>query len=139
MFGALYVGLWLLTTNVVPVGTGGLTGPLKARVYQSEYHLVACYPLYLLESWIRNLSFTHFSYRFGCDFTDGTYCHTWLYGDGKYSMIWYAAPQFLGAFILGTAAFTGLGKLRRFPWFLSLPLGLICSTLAIFAYLSSIT
>jgi hypothetical protein len=137
--GALYLAFWLLTTHVVPVGTGGLTGPLKARVYQSETHLVAMYPLYLLERWTRNVSFTDCSYRFGCDFADGVYCHNWLYGDGKYGWIWYSYPQVLGGFVLGVVLIVRLGKLRRRSWRVTLPLGLICSTLAAFAYLSSST
>jgi|GEM_PF-2699022 len=85
----LYLIPYLMTTTVKAQGTGGLTGPLKVRVFRSEKHLIAFYPVYLLERWVRNFSFTYASYRFNVDFQDGKFERTWLYGDGKYSRIWY--------------------------------------------------
>ena len=85
----LYLLAYLMTTSVKPRGTGGLGGPLEVRVFRSENHLIAFYPLYLLERWQRNFSFTYASYRFNVDFQDEKFERTWLYGDGKYSRIWY--------------------------------------------------
>jgi hypothetical protein len=85
----LYLIPYLVTTTVKPQGTGGLTGPLKVRVFRSEKHLMAFYPLYLMERWARNFSFTFAAYHFNVDFQDGKYERPWLYGDGKYSRIWY--------------------------------------------------
>ena len=85
----VYAILYLLTTTVTPKGTGGLTGPLKVRVFRSESHLLVFYPLYLIERCVRNLSLTDASYKFNADFRDAQYKRLWLYGDGKYSRIWY--------------------------------------------------
>jgi hypothetical protein len=86
---SVYIGFYLGTTKILPQGTGGLSGPLKVRVFKSENHLIAFYPLYLIERWVRNCSLTHAAYYFNVDFKDGHYDHSWLYGDGKYSRIWY--------------------------------------------------
>jgi len=59
------------------------------RVFASEGHLIVFYPVYLLERWIRNMSFTRASAYFNIDFEDHVYTHDYLYGDGKYSRIWY--------------------------------------------------
>jgi len=87
--GLLYLALYLTTTHVEPQGSGGLSGPVEVRVFQSEPLLVAFYPLYLAERWVRNGSLVSASYRFNCDFADRLYVHSWLYGDGKYSWVWY--------------------------------------------------
>ena len=84
-----YVIAYLATTVVTPQGTGGLTGPLKVRMFRSEAHLALIYPAYLVERWARNGSLIDASYHFNVDFTDGKYKWRWLYGDGKYSRIWY--------------------------------------------------
>jgi hypothetical protein len=81
---------YLATTNLRPGGTGGLSGPVTVRVFKSERHLIAFYPLYLMERWVRNLSLTDADYHFNVDFLDGKYDRDWLYGDGKYSRIWYS-------------------------------------------------
>ena len=85
----VYVGFYIGTTRVVPQGTGGLTGPLRVRMFKSEKHLLAFYPLYLVERWVRNRSLCYAQYYFNVDFEDGHYERFWLYGDGKYSRIWY--------------------------------------------------
>lgn len=87
--GFLYLALYLATTHVKPLGSGGLGGPVEVRVFQSETHLVAFYPLYLVERWARNGSLVSASYQFNCNFADRLYVHSWLYGDGKYSWVWY--------------------------------------------------
>lgn len=87
--GLLYLALYFTTTHVEPQGSGGLSGPVEVRVFQSEPLLVAFYPLYLAERWVRNGSLVSASYRFNCDFADRLYVHSWLYGDGKYSWVWY--------------------------------------------------
>lgn len=88
---ALYGVSYIASTSYEYHGPngGGLSGPVSTRTFQSETHLVAFYPLYLVERWCRNGSFTHAGYYFNCRFTDGKYEHDWLYGDGKYSTIWY--------------------------------------------------
>ena len=85
----VYVGFYLGTTTVKPQGTGGLSGPVRVRVFKSERQLMAFYPLYLFERWVRNGSFCDAEYYFNVDFEDGRYDRFWLYGDGKYSRIWY--------------------------------------------------
>lgn len=85
----IYLGLYIGTTEVRPQGYGGLKGPLRVRVFQNETHLVAFYPLYLVERWIRNGSFTVAVYYFNLEFKDGRYPHSWLYNDGVYGRIWY--------------------------------------------------
>lgn len=87
--GILYLALYLATTHVESLGNGGLGGPLEVRVFQSETHLVAFYPLYLVERWTRNGSLFYSSHWFNCDFADRLYVHSWLYGDGKYSWVWF--------------------------------------------------
>ena len=84
-----YVIAYIASTRVVPKGHGGLSGPLKVRMFQSEQHLVGFYPLYLVERWVRNRSFTMASCRFNVDFENHVYEHDYLYGDGKYGTIWY--------------------------------------------------
>jgi hypothetical protein len=83
-YGSIYFG----TTTVRPQGHGGLTGPLRVRVFQGEKHLIVFYPLYLVERWIRNGSLDTAVYYFNVEFKDGRYPHTWLYGDGVYSSFW---------------------------------------------------
>ncbi len=85
----LYAGFYIGTTRVKPQGTGGLSGPLRVRVFKSDKHLMAFYPLYLVERWVRNRSVFDANYYFNVDFEDGHYGRSWLYGDGKYSRIWY--------------------------------------------------
>jgi hypothetical protein len=85
----VYVALYFISTTVHPQGTGGLSGPLKVRMFKSETHLLGFYPVYLVERWIRNGSLTMASYYFNVDFKDEKYDHSWLYGDGKYDRIWY--------------------------------------------------
>ena len=87
--GIVYFGFYVLTTTVRLQGTGGLSCPLRVRVFKSERHLAAFYPIYLIERWVRNRSLFHASYYFNVEFEDGHYDHTWLYGDGKYSRIGY--------------------------------------------------
>jgi hypothetical protein len=86
----VYAVVYLATTNLRPGGTGGLSGPVNVRVFKSERHLIAFYPLYLMERWVRNRSLTDADYHFNVDFLDGKYDQDWLYGDGKYSRIWYS-------------------------------------------------
>jgi hypothetical protein len=86
---AVYIGIYLVTTTVRLQGQGGLSGPLKVRVFASERHLIAFYPLYLVERWIRNASFVDAVYYFNVDFKDAYYTHPWLYDDGVYGLIWY--------------------------------------------------
>jgi hypothetical protein len=88
VFLVTYAGFYLGTTAVRPQGHGGLTGPLKVRVFQSEGHLIVFYPLYLVERWIRNGLLDTAVYYFNVEFKDGRYPHTWLYGDGVYSSFW---------------------------------------------------
>lgn len=85
----VYLSFYFTTTTVQPKGKGGLSGPLKVRVFKSEKHLLGFYPIYLVERWIRNGSFTTASYYFNVNFEDERYDHNWLYGDGKYDRIWY--------------------------------------------------
>lgn len=85
----VYIGFYLGTTTVKPQGTGGLSGPLRVRVFKAEKHLMVFYPLYLAERWVRNGSFCYAQYHFNVDFEDGHFERDWLYGDGKYSRIWY--------------------------------------------------
>ena len=85
----LYIGFYVGTTRVVPQGTGGLSGPIRVRMFKSEKHLMALYPLYLIERWVRNRSLYYAAYYFNADFEDGRYDRLWLYGDGKYTRIWY--------------------------------------------------
>lgn len=89
IFVLVYIGFYLATTTVKHQGTGGMSGPLRVRVFKSEKHLMAFYPLYLVERWVRNGSFCYAQYYFNVDFDDGRYERSWLYGDGKYSRIWY--------------------------------------------------
>ena len=84
-----YAVCYLATTRVRPQGTGGLTGPRKVRVFKNERHLIAFYPLYLVERWVRNCSFRYATLYFNVDFEDGHCERLWLYGDGKYGRIWY--------------------------------------------------
>lgn len=133
-----YVAVYLATTTVKPQGTGGLSGPLQVRVFASENHLALMYPLYLIERWIRNGSFTYCDYRFGCDFKDGLYAHFWLYGDGKYSRVWYEDGRVLVVFLAISTGFALLGwKFRRLPLWASSIMGLTCSTMVVFAYFSA--
>ncbi len=88
LFLVIYSSLYFGTTTVKPQGHGGLTGPLKVRVFESETHLICFYPLYLAERWIRNGSFDTAVYYFNVEFKDGRYPHEWLYGDGVYSSFW---------------------------------------------------
>ena len=85
----MYVTLYFISTTVRPGGKGGLSGPLKVRVFKSEVHLVVFYPVYLVERWIRNGSLTVASHYFNVDFKDEEYDHSWLHGDGKCDRIWY--------------------------------------------------
>jgi hypothetical protein len=88
---AIYLFAYITTTSFESHGPngGGLAGPISTRTFSCEMHLVAFYPLYLVERWCRNGSFTFASYYFNCRFADGNYEHDWLYGNGKYSRIWY--------------------------------------------------
>lgn len=86
----VYAVGYLATTSLRPGSTGGLSGPVKVRVFKSERHLIAFYPLYLMERWGRNRSLTDADCSFNVKFLDGKYEHDWLYGDGKYSRIWYS-------------------------------------------------
>jgi hypothetical protein len=88
-FLLVYFAGYCGTTKIITQGTGGLTGPLLVRIFKTENHLVAFYPFYLLEQWIRNGSLTEASYFFNVDFEDRNYKRGWLYGDGKYDRIWY--------------------------------------------------
>jgi len=110
LVAVVYVGFFVGTTTVQPQGTGGLSGPLHVRMFKSEKHLMAFYPLYLVERWIRNRSFCYASSYFNVDFEDGHYERDWLYGDGKYSRIWYD-PDF-GLFGL-LANFVGRSEAER--------------------------
>lgn len=133
-----YVAVYLATTIVRPQGTGGMSGPLRVRVFASENHLVLMYPLYLIERWIRNGSFTYCAYRFNCDFEDGVYAHFWLYGDGKYSWVWYGHARVFVLFLAVSMGLTLLGwKLCRFPLWASSIIGLTCSTLVAFSFFSA--
>ena len=85
----VYTGFCLGTTEVKPQGMGGMTGPVRVRVFNNEKHLMLFYPLYLIERWCRNGSFFDASYHFNVDFRDKQYNRPWLYGDGKYSTVWY--------------------------------------------------
>jgi len=92
VLGALftvYLSLYYGTTTVRSGGNGGLTGPINVRVFKNEYHLVAFYPVYLVERWIRNGSLFDAVYYFNVDFEDRQYRWVFLYGDGVYSRIWY--------------------------------------------------
>ena len=88
LFLMVYIGLYFATTTVQPRGHGGLTGPLKVRVFQNEKHLIAFYPLYLVERWVRNGSLDVAVYYFNIEFKDGRYPHPWLYNDGVYGEFW---------------------------------------------------
>jgi len=83
----IYSGIYFGTTTVRPQGAGGLSGPLRVRVFQNEKHLIVFYPLYLIERWVRNGSFTSAVYYFNIDFKDGQYPHPWLYNDGIYGRV----------------------------------------------------
>lgn len=84
-----YVSVYFATATVQPKVTGGLSGPLKMRVFKSESHLPAFYPIYLVERWIRNGSLTMASYYFNVEFEDESCDHDRPYGDGKYDRNWY--------------------------------------------------
>lgn len=88
IFMTAYVSLYFGTTSVKRQGHGGLTGPLKVRIFQNETHLIAFYPLYLLERRIRDGSDDDAVYYFNIDFRDEHYPHPWLYGDGIYTDFW---------------------------------------------------
>jgi len=88
VFLVVYIGLYFGTTTVQPEGHGGLTGPLKVRVFQSEKHLIVFYPLYLAERRIRDGANDDAVYYFNITFKDGLYPHPWLYGDGVYGAFW---------------------------------------------------
>lgn len=133
----LYLALYLVTTHVEPQGSGGLSGPMEVRVFRSETHLVPFYPRYLAERWIRNGSLTSASFRFNCDFADHLYVHDWLYGDGKYSLVWYdnwplalsfAAVSFCFAVVLWKKSSCQL----RF----ATVLGILCGFAGVAVYLS---
>ncbi len=135
--GFLYLALYLATTHVEPQGSGGLSGPVEVRVFQSEPHLVALYPLYLVERWTRNRSLFDSSYRFNCDFADRLYVHHWLYGDGKYSWVWYDHWLFALSFL----ASVGLPvlwawKKRSCNLGIAVMLGSLCGFAGITAWLS---
>lgn len=85
----LYLFSYFVTTTVRPRGTGGLSGPRRVRVFASEEHLMAFYPLYLAERWKRNLSIFDAHEYFNVDFADGRYRRFWLYADGQHGRIWY--------------------------------------------------
>jgi hypothetical protein len=89
-FSIAYVAFYFGTTTVRPQGYGGMSGPLKVRVFHNEIHLIAFYPLYLLERWVRNGSFVYAEYYFNIEFKDERYPHPWLYDDGHTGSIWYA-------------------------------------------------
>ena len=89
VFLVVYVVLYFATTTVQPRGHGGLTGPLKVRVFQSESHLIVFYPIYLTERWVRNGYQSDVAvYYFNIEFKDGRYPHPWLYNDGVYGDFW---------------------------------------------------
>jgi hypothetical protein len=88
VFLVVYIGLYFGTTTVKSQGHGGMTGPLKVRVFQNERHLIAFYPLYLVERWVRNGSLDVAVYYFNIEFKDGQYPHPWLYNDGVYGEFW---------------------------------------------------
>ena len=135
--GLLYLALYLATTQVEPQGTGGLSGPMKVRVFESEPHLVAFYPLYLVERWTRNGSLFYCSYRFNCDFADRLYVHSWLYGDGKYSWVWYDHWLFALAFISVVGLFVLWSWKRRSGSLIVVAaVGSLCGFAGIAAWLS---
>lgn len=133
----LYLALYLTTTHVEPQGLGGLSGPKEVRVFRSETHLVPFYPLYLLERWIRNQSFVHATYPFNCDFADHLYVHHWLYGDGKYSIVWYDNLEGVFVFlaVLLPLAF-GLWKMTGCKVWIAGTVGVVCGFLAVCVLLS---
>jgi len=89
VFCSIYIALYFLTTDFKVTGAGGgLAGTEKVRYFNSVYHLIAFYPLYVTERVIRNKSLTRASYYFNCEFYDGNYKWDFLYGDGKYSSFW---------------------------------------------------
>ncbi len=133
----LYLVAYLATTHVEPQGQGGLSGPVNVRMFRSESHLVAFYPLYLVERWSRNGSFTYCAYRFNCDFADRTYVHHWLYGDGKYSRVWYEDWQVTLGFLAVSVAlgFALWKKSSCKPWQAAV-VGLLCGFASVSALYS---
>jgi hypothetical protein len=102
--------------------------------------LVAFYPLYLAERWIRNRDFTYCALRFNCDFADHLYVHDWLYGNGKYSIVWYEPwPTVLCFFAISLTFALALWKKSSCkPWVAAI-LGLVCGFTSISAYFSQQT
>jgi len=130
----LYLVLYLTTTHLEPQGMGGLSGPKDVRVFHSETHLLPFYPLYLLERWIRNQSFVYATYQFNCDFADHLYVHHWLYGDGKYSIVWYDNLESVFVFlvVLLPPAF-GLWKISGYKVWFAGTVGIVCGFVAVCA------
>ena len=84
----LYGAAYLLTTiSKETGGKGGLNGPPTAREFSGIGHLLAFYPCYLAERWVRQAEFSR-TYPFGVEFRNGRYPLTFLYGDNKYSSFW---------------------------------------------------
>lgn len=132
-----YLALYLTTTHIEPQGSGGLGGPVEVRVFRSEAHLLPFYPLYLVERWIRNGSFTSAFGWFNCDFSDRQYVHTWLYGDGKYSTVWYEPWPFALGFVLVSFCFAVvLWKKSSCQLWLATFLGILCGFAGISAFLT---
>lgn len=132
-----YVGLFFATTKVRPQGTGGLSGPYQVRVFKSESHLAIFYPVHTVERWIRNQSFTYSATHFGVDFEDELYAHDWLYGDGKYGMVWYEDIRELKAFLFGaTLAAWFFWRMLRAPGGISIFLGSLAMLLIVCARFS---
>jgi hypothetical protein len=136
----LYLVVYLTTTHLKPQGMGGLSGPEEVRVFRSETHLVPFYPLYLLERWIRNQSFVYATYPFNCDFADHLYVHHWLYGDGKYSIVWYDNVEGVFVFlaVLLPLAF-GLWKMSGCKVWIAGTVGIFCGFVAVCALNSQLS
>lgn len=133
----LYLTLYLKTTHVEPQGMGGLSGPMEVRVFHSELHLLPFYPLYLAERWVRNESLTSASVWFNCDFADRLYVHHWLYGDGKYSWVWYDIwPFALGFIFVSLTIAIGLRQKSNCNLWLATLLGIVCGFAGIAAIFS---
>jgi hypothetical protein len=133
----IYVVLNFATTSVKPQGTGGLSGPMRVRVYYSEYHVALFYPVYLVERWVRNGDLFRASTYFNCDFGDQVYAHEWMYGDDKYSSIWYShGDHFLSFFVLAACFAAGFWRLAKFPIWPATAIGFVCGTLVAFGYCS---
>jgi hypothetical protein len=82
------------TTVVRPQGTGGLSGPLKVRVFRSENHLIAFYTLDLVERCVRICSLTDASYYFNVDFKDTDTMTVPGFGMTFDEMLIHALPTF---------------------------------------------